>query len=168
MSELIIHFGIDWKLLLAQAINFFVLLFLLWKFAYRPILGMLKKRKEDIEKGIAFTQKAEEELKRTGEMREEAMKKAYQDALSTVSEAEALGKKRKDEMVQEAHRRVEGVVAEARRAIEEEKNKMGESVQKSAEELVRVGVERVLGKLPAETRNESFITDALKELRKKA
>ena len=50
MSELFSKLGIDWKLLIAQIINFLVLLFVLYKFAYRPILSMLEKRTKKIEK----------------------------------------------------------------------------------------------------------------------
>ena len=38
MSELLHNFGINGKMLLVQAVNFFILLALLSKFAYRPIL----------------------------------------------------------------------------------------------------------------------------------
>ncbi len=165
MSELISNFGIDWKLLLAQAVNFFILLFLLRMFAYKPILRMLKKRRQEIEKGLEYTKKAEEELKRTDVLREETMNRAREQALTIVTDAEETGKKRREEMVQEANRKAEGVVADAKRVIEEEKAKMGESVYKNAQELVRAGIIRVLGKMPAEERNEPLIQEALEELK---
>lgn len=165
MSELIHNFGIDWKLLLAQAVNFFVLLFLLQRFAYKPILKMLKKRKEEIEKGLEFTKAAKEELKKTGELREETLKQAQTEALALVTVAEETGKKKKEEILSDAHRKVEGIVADAKRVIEEEKAKMGQNVQKNAEELVRAGVAKVLGRLSPEERDAYLIKEALKELK---
>ena len=62
MAELIQNFGLDWRLLLAQAVNFFILLFLLKRFAYGPILNALKTRKTKIEEGIRFGKEAEKRL----------------------------------------------------------------------------------------------------------
>lgn len=165
MSELISNFGIDWRMLLAQAVNFFILLFLLRMFAYKPILRMLKKRRQEIEKGLEYTKKAEEKLRMTDILREETINQAREQALVIVTEAEETGKKRREEMVQEANRKMEGVVADAKRVIEEEKAKMGEDVYKNARELVRAGIIRVLGKMSAEERNEPLIQEALEELK---
>jgi F-type H+-transporting ATPase subunit b len=165
MEELIKHFGIDLRLLLAQAVNFFILLFILWRFAYRPILKILKTRKREIEKGLEFTKKAEEELRKTEVVREETSKKARNEALGIVSQAEGLGKQRKEELVRDAHKKAESVIIDAKRAIEEEKAKMGERVHKDARELVRSGIAKILGRMPAGERDEHLIEEALKELR---
>lgn len=165
MSELLTHFGIDIKLLLAQAVNFFILLFVLWRFAYRPILKIMKERKREIEKGLEFTEKAEEELQKTEAVREETLKKARAEALTIVSRAEDLGKRRKEEMVGEASKKAEAVLDDAKRAIEEEKAKMGERVHKDARELVRSGLAKILGKMPADKRDQHLVDEALKELK---
>lgn len=165
MSELIHNFGIDWKLLLAQVVNFFVLLWLLKHFAYKPILGMIRKRKEEIEKGLAYTKEAETRLKETDAMREEALKKARREALSIVGEAEGMAKKRKEEITAEANKKAESVLLDAKRTIAEEKAKMGESVYRDTEELLRLGIAKVLGKMPKEDRDAELIHEALRELK---
>lgn len=165
MSELLHEFGVDWKLLLAQAVNFFVLLVLLKKFAYGPILKLLHRRKEEIRKGILFTKEAEERLGQIGKKEEEILGEAKEQALKIVSEAEELGKKRKGELLQEANLKVEGVVTAAKRAIAQEKSKMGEEVYADARVLVEKGIERVIGALPPHERNQKLIDEALNELR---
>lgn len=166
MSELLHEFGVDWKLLLAQAVNFFVLLILLKKFAYRPILKLLHRRREEIRKGVLFTQEAEERLGQIEKKEEEVLGEAREQALNIVSAAEELGKKRKDELLEEAHRKVEGVVAGAKRALAQEKSKMGEEVYADARVLVEKGIERVIGTLPAQERNRKLIDEALQELKR--
>lgn len=165
MRELITHFGIDWKILLAQAVNFFVLLFILKKFAYGPVMKMLRKRREDIEKGLKFTKEAGEKFARIGEEREEVLKKARGEALSVVREAEATAKVRKDEITMEAEKKSESIIADAKRAVEEEKAKMGEEVYKDAEGLIRFGIAKVLGKMPVSERDDRLIQEALRELK---
>lgn len=165
MSELLHNFGVDWKLLLAQAVNFGVLIFLLAKFAYRPILAMLKKRREDIEKGIRFTKDAEEQLSNADMMSERKIADARRNALVIVADAEQVAKVRKEEIAAEAARKSEEIVADARRLIGQEKAKMSEEVYGDAENLVRLGIARVLGKMPSEKRDEALIRDALMELK---
>ena len=93
------------------------------------------------------------------------MKEARSGALSLVSEAERTAKIRKEEIAQEAVKKAENIIFEAKRMIEEEKSKMGEEVYKDAKELMRLGIAKVLGKMPSEERDEEFIKEALRELK---
>lgn len=165
MTELIKHFGIDWRLLLAQAANFLILLWILKRFAYGPILRILKKREEEIKKGLRYTKEAEEALANVGALKEEILAEARGEALKIVSQAEDTAKRRKDEMIKEASARAEAVVADAKKIIGEEKAKMKESIYGEAEEIVRLGLAKVLGKIPAEERDRELIQEALKELK---
>ncbi|MDO8462794.1 MAG: F0F1 ATP synthase subunit B [bacterium] len=58
MGELLTNLGIDWRLLIAQIVNFLVLFFLLRKFLYRPVLAMLEKRRATIAEGVANAERA--------------------------------------------------------------------------------------------------------------
>lgn len=165
MSELIKHFGIDWRLLLAQAVNFLILLWILKRFAYGPILRLLKRRKEEIEKGLRYTKEAEEALANVGTLKERILSEARSEALKIVSAAENAAKKRKEEILQEASQKAEVVVMEAKRLIAGEKAKMKESIYEEAEEMVRLGITKVLGKMPSEERDRELIREALQELK---
>lgn len=165
MSELFHNFGVDWRLLIAQAINFLVVLIVLKRFAYTPIVQMLRRRREDIEQGLTASKEARERLAKAEELKEAVAEKAREEALAVVSHAERLAKKRKEEIAAEATRKGEAILAEAKRAVRQEKAKMGEEVYASAHELVRLGLARVLGKMPAEKRDEPLIAEALKELK---
>ena len=44
--------GIDWKLLIAQAVNFGILFLVLRRFAYKPMLDFLENRSAQIDKGL--------------------------------------------------------------------------------------------------------------------
>lgn len=128
-------------------------------------MKMLRKRREDIEKGLKFTKEAGEKLERIGEEREAVLKDARVEALSVVREAEATAKVRKDESAIEAVKKSESIIADTKRAIGEEKAKMGEEVYRDAEGLIRLGIAKVLGKMPAEERDGGLIQEALRELK---
>lgn len=165
MQELLHHFGIDWKLLTAQAVNFAILVFVLTKFAYRPILRMLSARRREIEEGHAFAKEAKEELRRVAEKEELVLEAARGRALAIVTDAEATAKERTAAIAEGAARRGETIIADAKRAIAEERAKMDEAVYAGAEELVRLGLTRVLGKLPTDERDRPLIEEALRELK---
>ncbi|OGE83400.1 MAG: ATP synthase F0 subunit B [Candidatus Colwellbacteria bacterium RIFCSPLOWO2_01_FULL_48_10] len=165
MNEILDKFGVDWKLLLAQGINFFILFFILKKFVYGPIVSILRKRKTDIEKGIDFTRLAEENLKNADETKSATIKDAKDKALSIVAQAEASADLRKAEMLKDAAAKRDNVVAEARTIIDEHKGKMIEGAYSEAEGFLRLALEKVLGRMPVEERDRELIKDALKEAR---
>lgn len=165
MEELIRHFGIDGKLLLAQAVNFGVLLFILYKFAYRPVLGVLKERREGIERGIALTRTAEKRMADIEVLQAERMREAERAALAIVSRAGEEAKTQRELLIAEANKKGEHIIAEARRAIIEEKGKLREELSREARELVRDGIAQVLMKMPPTARDHELIDAAVRVMR---
>ncbi|OGZ33915.1 MAG: hypothetical protein A2174_03465 [Candidatus Portnoybacteria bacterium RBG_13_41_18] len=165
MNELLNNFGIDWKLLVAQLINFAILFVLLRRFAYKPILNILRKRREDIEKGIKYTEEAEEKLKSVDVTQRQIIDKAKGDALAIVNEGQEIAKEKKEEAIKETVKKAEIIIADAKRSAGEEKAKMGETVWFEAQELIKAGLEKVLIKMPAKERDEELIKEALSELK---
>ncbi len=164
MEEFVRHFGIDWKLLLAQTVNFAILLVLLRKFAYGPIVKILRQRREKIEEGLEMRKEAEEKLHQADAMKMETLQRAKTEAFGIVSRGEAVAKERQEEVMQETNKKVESVMTDARRLVEGEKAKAVEEAVKDIEKLVRSGIERVLWKLPPSERDQELVRQALKEL----
>lgn len=165
VSELISHFGIDWKILLAQVANFGILLFLLKKFAYGPIVAALERRRNEIEKGLRFTKEAEENLRKIAETEEQTLRQARGDAVAIVSQAETTAKEHAAEIAGDAMKKSEAIIRDGKQAALEEKAKIEEEVFAGAEELVRAGIVKVLGKLPPKDRDGALIREALRELK---
>lgn len=165
MQEFITHFGIDWKLFLAQVINFSVILFLLRKFAYQPILKMLADRREGIKKGVEMQELAKKNLKESNETKNRIVQHANVEALAVVNRAEEIAKGRQEEIIKETDKKVENIIADARRIIDQEKIKMADDVTVEAQYLVQLAVAKVLGKMPASERDTKLISEALRELK---
>ena len=166
MTELIEKFGVDWRILIAQAINFLVVLIVLRKFVYRPLMNMLNKRREDIEHGIKSAKEAEEKLRDADNIRLRTEKSAKEQALGIISKAEFDAGVRTDELMKQASDRRDAVVGQAKVIIDEEKNKMLRDVYSGAEDLVRTGIEKALGRMPVAERSGELIREALKEVKK--
>lgn len=166
MQELLHNFGIDWKILLAQAVNFGILLFVLWKFAYRPILGVLKERREGIERGIALTRGAERRMAEIEQLRDRRLQEADREALAIVSRAEESAKQQREILLAETAKKGERIIADARRMIGEEKAKLREELRRETEDLVRDGVAQVLLKMPPAPRDRELIDAAVSAMQK--
>lgn len=102
--------GIDLKLLIAQAVNFVILLLVLRKFLYGPIVKMLCDRKEKVEQGIKDAERADKAL----------------------DEATTQSKKILGEATQESNK----IVASAKKQIEQETHKQLAAAKDSASEIV--------------------------------
>ncbi|MDZ4260540.1 MAG: hypothetical protein U1A25_02645, partial [Candidatus Sungbacteria bacterium] len=122
-------------------------------------------RKAAIEQGIMMRAQAEKNLLKSDETRNRMLTQATGDALAVVTRAEQIGKTRQDEIVKETDKKVEGIIADARRVIDGEKSKMNAEVMDEARDLIRLSLGRVLGKLPPQDRDMPLIQEALKELR---
>lgn len=157
MSELIHQFGIDWRLLLAQAINFGALFFILYRFAYHPVLAILRERRKKIEEGIAMREESERKLDAAKREREAMLKRTNQESVAVIAEAESQGKARGEEILQGARARQEEIIQEGKQRAGEEQRIMRELFSKEAEELVKSAVAKIAEKSPS-----SFDTNLVK------
>lgn len=165
MEDLIHHFGINWKLLLAQAINFFILLFVLKRYAFGPVMKVLRRRREEVEKGIALKKEAEERIGHIARERDEVVSEARKEALALMTHTEEDAKKKREEIRKAAGKEAENIIHEARRRAEEEKKKTGEAMYQNAQSLLKESLSRILGKMPSGERDGQLIKEALEELR---
>ena len=142
--EALANLGIDWKLFLAQAVNFLILLFILRRYAYRPMLEFLQKRSERIEKGLKDAEAATQKLSEMGEKEKKVLKDARHEAKALIEAAETSAKKRDAERLAETELKTKRFLEEARTKIEEEKVKAVSEAKQEIAEVVALSVEKIL------------------------
>ena len=86
--------GIDWKLLLAQVVNFGILLFILKRYAYQPMLQLMDERAARIEKGLKDAEAAEQKLRSVEEEEKAILAGARQQAKELLVETDKAAKER--------------------------------------------------------------------------
>ena len=119
MSQLLAAFGIDWSLLIAQAVNFGIVLIALWYFLYKPVLAMLHKRQEVVAKGVEDAARAGEKLASADTEASKRVTAADVEADSIVSAAREAGNAEKARLLKEAEARAVAVTKDAEaRAVE--------------------------------------------------
>lgn len=165
MQELIRQFGIDWRLLLAQVINFFILLYVLKRFAYTPIINMLQERKNRIEAGMKASDDAKKRLSQAEQERTAILLKAEEEAVHLVSQSEKTAEDQAKMLLQSAHEKSEQVIAGGQKKLAEDQAKLQEEFAKQAHNLIKKGLMATIGRMTPTERDEHLITEALRELK---
>ena len=106
--------GIDWKLLISQMINFGLLLWLLAKFLYKPIIKRIEK--DEAELGLAKTGKKELDQQKSVlvQQKREKIAEAKKRSREIIREAEEIAKEIKKRAQQEAKQEKEAVIKQIR------------------------------------------------------
>lgn len=144
MEQIITTFGIDWRLLLFQLINFGLALVLLWRFLYRPILRIISERQKKIAEGIADAEYAAREKKSLTEERKNVLHEAALEAESLILSARKSAGTKETILVKEAQGKAQRILDEAGVAAREEKRRMEEESKADVARLIVLGAEKIL------------------------
>lgn len=157
-------FGIQPILLAAQIVNFLILLYILKRFLYKPILKVLDERKKKVEESLKKTEEIE---RRLNELSLEEEKRI----LRAVSEGEKIIKQAKDagvQLIEEAKLKADGlaekIVQEGRSQLQIEKEKLQLELRQHLAEFVAIGLQKVTGKVIRGKETQRIIEQSIKNL----
>jgi F-type H+-transporting ATPase subunit b len=137
--------GIDGWLLLWQGLAFAVLVFLLYRFAYKPVLNMLDQRAERIKESIAQAEQIKQELAAAQRRGEEEMQRARLEAQEMLRNAQAASQRTIAAAQEEAQRQRERTLEEARSQIANETEKAKADLRREVGRLTVLAATRVIG-----------------------
>lgn len=140
-------FGVDWSHLGAQIISFCIVCFLLYRFAYSPILKMLEERRQQIALGLANNEKIKAELTRTEAQRQEVMMRADKEATKLIEEAHAAAARVQEWEIQKAVAAAEQIVVKAREAAAQDYARMLTELKGEVGRLVLKTTATVAGRI---------------------
>ena len=141
--EVLHKLGIDWKLLIAQGVNFLILLYILKRFVYKPMLNFLDERARTIESGLTNAKAAEEHLMLAEAEKKKLLAEAQKEARSIVEEALAVAKRRDEELHVKAQAEVAAMLEAGEKSIAESKAEMIREAKKELGELVVIATEKL-------------------------
>ncbi|MFA5023745.1 MAG: F0F1 ATP synthase subunit B [Patescibacteria group bacterium] len=159
MESLISTFEIDGRLLLAQAINFAIVLAILYFFAFKPLVKTMTERTDKIDKSLKNADEIEKRLALTEKERTEIINAAKKQANLIIEEASQRGEDRKNELVAKAKEEIGQVINTEKEKIARDKAETLKEIKKEVAELVVMTVEKLL--------NEKMTGDKDRELIKK-
>lgn len=91
-NQLLFQLGINWKLFLSQAVNFFILLIVLTFFVYKPLLKVIKERNQKIKTGLDKAEEADIRLKEVDEIGKGKIKEAELESINIIKNTEKKAK----------------------------------------------------------------------------
>lgn len=144
MEQLFSAFGIDWKLLLAQLVNFGVLFVALTWLLYKPVMKTLDERRTKIAQGVEDAEKAAATLASAGDEADTLVKGAETEAESIVAGARETANSEKARIVKEAEARAAAALADAEARAEEAAAKALRDSEKEVARLSMLVAEKVL------------------------
>ncbi|MFA5961102.1 MAG: F0F1 ATP synthase subunit B [Parcubacteria group bacterium] len=162
MDELIKTFHIEVNLLVAQMVNFAIVLWVLYKFAYKPVLKTLNSRTNKIEKGLEDADAAGKKLEEIVEKEKAVMAKAKKEAQEIIKTAEDQAKANSMSIVLEARNQGEKLLVGAKSQIEQEKNKMLSEVKGEIANLVVLATEKIIGEKLDKEKDKELIEKAIR------
>ncbi|TAK03704.1 ATP synthase F0 subunit B [Patescibacteria group bacterium] len=137
-------FGIDGRILLAQLINFLVVLFVLKRFAWGPIAARLDARSKKIEEGMKDAEEAAKRLKSADAERASMLSATRSEASAIVEKARADSEAMRAELIARAKGDVERVVMGGKAQLKAEQEAMKAELKRDVAEFAVEAARRIL------------------------
>lgn len=136
---------INWTLV-ANLVNFAILLYLLKRFLYKPALAYLDRRRELIASRMESARQSEEKAEELVRKREKELSDAREQASRILEDTRARAEEMISESKKTAQQEGDRILTEARREIEQERETMEMRLRKSYAEIAVLGASRVLNR----------------------
>lgn len=137
--------GIDWKMLILQLVAFLILLAVLRKFVYPPLMKVVDDRQKQIEDSRKLAEEVKAQAESTEDEVAKMMKEARREASAIVATARDEAGAAVADAETKAQERAESIVRQAREQIDKDIKKAREALQKDTLELVALATEKVVG-----------------------
>jgi len=162
MDSFIQTFHIDWKIIVAQVINFAIVLFVLQFLALKPLKKMMKERSENIEGGLNDAVKNAELLANTKKEYDAVISNARTEAHTIFQEGKKEAETKKAEMIENAKKEVDTMILNGKKVLESEKAKI---IEEAKQEIVSLVVKATEKLLESHT-NEKYDEQAINQIKK--
>ncbi len=149
-----------------MTLSFGIVFFLLRKFAWGPILGMIKEREESIEKALKAAENAKEDLKLFQSQNEKLMQEARAERDAMLKEAREMREKMLNDAKEKAGSEAERILASARQEITNEKNAAINQIKDQVATLSVEIAEKILrSELSSDEKQKSLMQNLLAEVK---
>lgn len=142
--EIIQVFGIHWKLLVAQLVNFTIVLFVLHRYLYKPVFAMLEKRQALIAKGIEDAANAAIEKEGIESTKTEILRASREEGGEIVKTLRMKAIEAEHEILRDAQEKSVAILGEARKNAEEERAHILRESEKDVARMAVLAAEKIL------------------------
>ena len=155
---------LDPGLFIWTILTFLVLLTLLAKFAWGPLLKALDSRQELIRKSLDDAQRARQELERLHQESAQIIRTARAEAESIISQSRSDADRLKEEIKQKARTEGAAIMRNAERQIQMETVRAVQQIRREAVDLSVMIATKIIGRSLSKEDNERLIEEALQQI----
>lgn len=156
--------GINWKLFIAQLINFGIVLFVFWKWIVLPLGKTLTERQNRIEAGLKNADLMELGKKQFDEWRQQEMGKTRTEADGILRAANDAAAQAKQEILGDAQKQADKLIRQAESAMAVEKTRIVAEAKQELATLVVMASEKILREKLDSRKDHELINESLKKL----
>jgi len=163
-AGLIGQLGLNWKLFLSQAINFFILLIVLRVFVYKPLIQVIEKRSKKIKEGLEKAAEADTRLKEVDNIAKEKINQAQQESIGIIKNTEAEAKVLAGNLQKKAEDHQKELMAQIEISHKKQQEEAKTAVLKEAADLVRKTIIKTVELNPDQI-DEALIKKAVSQVK---
>ena len=164
LTQIVQKFGVDWRILIAQIINFGIVALLLWKFAFKRVLVTVEERQNKIADGLQYAEEMKHQLAEAERHKAATLKEASQDAAKTLETARRQAKNLLEKETAQTALKIEKMTQKAKEALAAEREHMRTQVRQEVTRLVVKTTAIVLSKKLSDDEKAAFSETAAQEL----
>ena len=156
----------DFGLTFWTAVNFLVVVLLLAKFAWKPVIAALDERERKISADIENAKKANEEAQKIKEDVAARLEEIARQSAHKIKEAAALGEKEKQKIIDAAAEKSAALLDAARVQIKAESEKAAQELKKDMVDTAMLAVKKIIAKEADAKTAAQMVDDLLAEIKK--
>lgn len=164
--ETVQKFGIDYILVLAQIINFLVILYVLKRFLYKPLFNTFKKRESLVKETVENAEEARKALEKAQKEETKVLKKAKETANQMLKDAKEQGEAFIKQAQEEAQKQANYITEEARVQIARETKLAEQKLNQHVAELAVKLLEKSIANVFTDKDQTAIVTRAVKTMEK--
>lgn len=155
--------GINGEKFAAQLFNFGIVLFIMWRFVYRPLLALMDKRAKEIKDGLKHAQDAKVRLADAQVEKERILKDARIEAQGFIKESQEKAESLRQEKMAQAKAEIEKIIIETKQQIKQEREAAFVALKGEIGVLVNQALEKIVSNLDGETKRR-LVDQAIRDL----
>ena len=156
--------GFEWRMGLFNLINFFIVLFILKKFLFGPIVDTISERQKKMTEGMENFEKSKSELQMAKQKSQKIIDEAKVQGNKIVAGAHDDATATAATLKEKAKNEIDLLVQQAKKNIDSDKAEMKEELKKETLDLVLAVSEKILGEKMDGKKDEAYIKETLKTL----
>ncbi len=162
IMEILGKVGFDWRMALANLVNFLIIFWILKRYAFKPIARIIKEREDKIAQGLEDAQKAKSEHQMAQQNYERTMANARKESQDLIAKAHEQGDAMLKKATAETEEKTTKIVNDARALIEKEKKQMSKELEHKTAHIAVQIAQKILGREIDVKGDEKLIKDITK------